>query len=70
MIVYLNTIRKHLEDYQLELKCLESIYSLLLLVNVNKIRYEYKQKLDDYKTLVNDVEQFRLIIEKIKNDDS
>ncbi|CAF4075026.1 unnamed protein product [Adineta steineri] len=67
--------KKHLEGHQLELKRLYSIYSSL--VDENKIRYEYEQKLDDYKRLVievntlldhnyNDVEQFRSTIEKLK----
>ncbi|CAF1452731.1 unnamed protein product [Adineta steineri] len=67
--------KKYLEGHQLELKRLYSIYSSL--VDENKIRYEYEQKLDDYKRLVievntlldhnyNDVEQFRSTIEKLK----
>ncbi|CAF3543911.1 unnamed protein product [Rotaria sordida] len=67
--------KRQLEIVQLELKRLYSIYSSL--IDEDKIRHEYEQNLDDYKKLVNevntllennsnDIEQFRLIIEKLK----
>ncbi|UJR35254.1 hypothetical protein I4U23_028018 [Adineta vaga] len=67
--------KKQLENHQFELKRLHSIYSSL--IDENKIRSEYEQKLDDYKKLVHgvnslietnstDVEQYRLIIDKLK----
>lgn len=68
--------KRQLEIVQLELKRLYSIYSSL--IDEEKIRSEYEQKLDDYNRLAREVngllentdssnvEQFRLIIEKLK----
>ncbi|CAF2393249.1 unnamed protein product [Rotaria sp. Silwood2] len=67
--------KRQLEIILPELNRLYSIYSSI--IDEDKIRYEYEQKLDDYKKLVNevnnllennsnDIEQFRLIIEKLK----
>ncbi|CAF3365212.1 unnamed protein product [Rotaria sp. Silwood1] len=67
--------KRQLEIVQLELKRLYLIYSSL--IDEDKIRYEYEQKLNDYQKLVNevntllennsnDIEQFRLVIEKLK----
>ena len=67
--------KRQLETIQLELKHIYSIY--LSLVDENKIRDEYEQKLNDYKRLVdevncllennsNDIERFQLTIEKLK----
>jgi DNA anti-recombination protein RmuC len=67
--------KRQIETVQIELKRLYSIYSTL--IDENKIRYEYEQKLNDYKKLANEVnsllennsnniEQYRLIIEKLK----
>ncbi|CAF3705472.1 unnamed protein product [Rotaria socialis] len=68
--------RRQLEIVQVEVKRLYSIYSSL--IDEDKIRYEYEQKLNDYKKLVNEVnillennsnniEQLRVIIEKLKH---
>ncbi|CAF2082166.1 unnamed protein product [Rotaria magnacalcarata] len=67
--------RRQLDIVQVEFKRLYSIYSSL--IDEDKIRYEYEQKLNDYKKLVNEVnillennsnniEQLRVIIEKLK----
>jgi len=67
--------KRQLEIVQNELKHFYLIYSSL--IDENKIRLEYEQKLDDYKKLVNEInfllennsnniEQIRLFIEKLK----
>ncbi|CAF5163495.1 unnamed protein product, partial [Rotaria magnacalcarata] len=45
--------RRQLDIVQVEFKRLYSIYSSL--IDEDKIRYEYEQKLNDYKKLVNEV---------------